>query len=162
MYSLGRAYELYHMSCFSSRVTILASTNHDGKSCLWRLVDWSCTILVPQGIDNAIRSIAFSLDGSILASGSGDGFFRLWKVNDGICIRIRRDRGFIHINAIAFSPDGGTLAIGGVHGAGFLQDMLAGNDRADPSTTIRAIILLQLQKKVLLCCVLLMAVVTRC
>jgi WD40 repeat protein len=116
---------------FSPDGTFLASANHDGIH-LWRLADWSCTILENQG---GIRSLAFSPDGLTLAAGSGvDGFVRLWRVNDGRCIREILDGRLGRNHSVAFSPDGGTLAIGAEEGACFLRVLPEGNDRGGPAT----------------------------
>ena len=63
------------------------------------------------GHTDAVRSVAFSPNGSQLASGSNDNTIRLWDVDTGI--QTHRLTGHtLSVNSVAFSPDGSQLASG--------------------------------------------------
>jgi WD40 repeat protein/serine/threonine protein kinase len=79
---------------------------------LWR---WKTTAFTFErtfsGHDYAVRSVAFSPDGTWLASGSEDTRVKIWKVSSGELERTLT--GHTHwANSVAFSPDGHWLASG--------------------------------------------------
>jgi WD40 repeat protein/tetratricopeptide (TPR) repeat protein len=70
-----------------------------------------------EGHGEAVRSVAFSPDGSILASGSLDKSVQLWQVSDGALLQKLTGEGQGPVESVAFSPDGQMLASGARDGA---------------------------------------------
>jgi WD40 repeat protein len=69
--------------------------------------DWSLTILVFEGHNRPVESVAYSPDGHFLASASS-GDVKLWNAQTGVLIGTFGGHSD-HIDSIAFSPDGQCL-----------------------------------------------------
>lgn len=74
----------------------------------------------------AIKSVAFSADGSIFATGSSSGEARIYNVSDGK--RLASMEGdTVSVFALAFHPDGTQLAMGGFDGKIRIYDAKSGS-----------------------------------
>ena len=79
---------------------------------------------LPNGMNDAAYSVAYSPDGKMLAAGGADGTIRLWDVGSRkpIGSPFAGQRGVVL--SLAFSPDGKTLASGGEDGTVRLWDVI--------------------------------------
>lgn len=96
---------------FSPNGKILATSDANGKICLWREFVDGEQLLTCQGHISWVRSLAFSPDGRTLSSGGTDKNIKLWDVNTGKCLKTltgHPDR----VRSVAFSPQGKILASG--------------------------------------------------
>jgi len=66
---------------------------------------------VLRGHAGALRSVAFSPDGTRLVSGSWDHTLRLWDVKSGALIRVLKGHGDA-VHTAVFSPDGRAIVSG--------------------------------------------------
>ena len=66
-------------------------------------------LMVLEGHESAVTSVAFSPDASFIASGSKDSSIRIWEVASGkqVCV-LQGHNG--SVNAVSFNPSGGLLA----------------------------------------------------
>ncbi|KAK1171259.1 echinoderm microtubule-associated protein-like 6 isoform X3 [Acipenser oxyrinchus oxyrinchus] len=88
----------------------LAVTGSDDRSVrLWSLVDHA--LIARCNMEEAVRSVAFSSDGSQLALGMKDGSFTVLRVRDMTEVVHIKDRKEV-IHEMKFSPDGSNLAVG--------------------------------------------------
>ncbi|MGH0132992.1 UNVERIFIED_CONTAM: hypothetical protein FKN15_059554 [Acipenser sinensis] len=88
----------------------LAVTGSDDRSVrLWSLADHA--LIARCNMEEAVRSVAFSSDGSQLALGMKDGSFTVLRVRDMTEVVHIKDRKEV-IHEIKFSPDGSNLAVG--------------------------------------------------
>nr|XP_020441832.1 echinoderm microtubule-associated protein-like 6 isoform X2 [Monopterus albus] len=88
----------------------LAVTGSDDRSVrLWSLVDHA--LIARCNMEEAVRSVAFSVDGSQLALGMKDGSFTVLRVRDMTEVVHIKDRKEV-IHEMKFSPDGAHLAVG--------------------------------------------------
>jgi len=81
-----------------------------GEVWIWWAADGT-RLVVMGGVEDWIRDIAFSPDGSLIAGGSDDGTVRIWRVSDGELLRTLEGHRSA-VEAVAFSPDGRFLASG--------------------------------------------------
>ncbi|XP_053730292.1 echinoderm microtubule-associated protein-like 6 isoform X1 [Synchiropus splendidus] len=102
----------------------LAVTGSDDRSVrLWSLVDHA--LIARCNMEEAVRSLAFSVDGSQLALGMKDGSFTVLRVRDMTEVVHIKDRKEV-IHEMKFSPDGAYLAVGSNDG---LVDIYAVSQR---------------------------------
>ncbi|OCT79280.1 hypothetical protein XELAEV_18026090mg [Xenopus laevis] len=88
----------------------LAVTGSDDRSVrLWSLADHA--LIARCNMEEAVRSVAFSPDGSQLALGMKDGSFTVLRVRDMTEVVHIKDRKEV-IHEMKFSPDGSYLAVG--------------------------------------------------
>nr|XP_013013809.1 echinoderm microtubule-associated protein-like 6 [Cavia porcellus] len=88
----------------------LAVTGSDDRSVrLWSLADHA--LIARCNMEEAVRSVAFSPDGSQLALGMKDGSFIVLRVRDMTEVVHIKDRKEV-IHEMKFSPDGSYLAVG--------------------------------------------------
>jgi WD40 repeat protein len=85
--------------------------HHEPMIWLWDAADGMLLRVLPSQHSGAVRSLAFSPDGTLLAA--GDEHVRLWRVADGALVQtlppsIEAEL----VLSLAFSPDGTTLAAG--------------------------------------------------
>jgi WD40 repeat protein len=85
--------------------------------------------IVLTGHENAVRSVAFSPDGTRLATGSHDNTARLWDVTTGNELAVLKGHER-EIESVAFSPDGTRLATGSHDNTARLWDVTTGNELA--------------------------------
>ncbi|MGH9606372.1 MAG: WD40 repeat domain-containing protein [Terracidiphilus sp.] len=92
--------------------TTLASGSSDDTIVLWDVATRK-QIRTLAGHTDAVRSIAFSPDGTILASGSDDDTIKLWNVASGTAPYATLQGQTAAINSVvAFNEDGTLLASG--------------------------------------------------
>ncbi|MBR8833802.1 MAG: pentapeptide repeat-containing protein [Stigonema ocellatum SAG 48.90 = DSM 106950] len=96
---------------FSPNGKILATSDANGKICLWREFVDGDQLLTCQGHISWVRSIAFSPDGSTLGSGGADNSVKLWDVSTGFCLKTLTGHPE-QVQAVAFSHRGQILASG--------------------------------------------------
>ncbi|KAI9533540.1 Echinoderm microtubule-associated protein-like 6 [Dissostichus eleginoides] len=88
----------------------LAVTGSDDRSVrLWSLVDHA--LIARCNMEEAVRSVAFSVDGYQLALGMKDGSFTVLRVRDMTEVVHIKDRKEV-IHEMKFSPDGAYIAVG--------------------------------------------------
>ncbi|KAJ8387313.1 hypothetical protein AAFF_G00158090 [Aldrovandia affinis] len=88
----------------------LAVTGSDDRSVrLWSLTDHA--LIARCNMEESVRSVAFSSDGSQLALGMKDGSFTVLRVRDMTEVVHIKDRKEV-IHEMKFSPDGSCLAVG--------------------------------------------------
>ncbi|MEH1939735.1 MAG: NB-ARC domain-containing protein [Nostoc sp.] len=96
---------------FSPNGKILATSDANGKICLWRDFAEGEQLLTCLGHIDWVRAIAFSPNGSTLCSGGTDQNMKLWDVNTGECLKTLTGHPE-RVRAVAFSPQGEILASG--------------------------------------------------
>ena len=104
---------------FSPDGKILATSDANGKICMWREVTVGDSLtsgtveqfLTCLGHISCVRAIAFNSDGSTLQSGGTDENIKLWDVNTGECLKTFTEHPE-RMRAVAFSPQGKILACG--------------------------------------------------
>ncbi len=97
---------------FNSDSSLLATGDDErGAVRLWD-VSTGKELLVLEGHQLGIRSVAFSSTERILASGSYDHTVKLWDFSKGECLRTLRGN-TSWLRSVAFSPNGKILASGG-------------------------------------------------
>ncbi|XP_068597059.1 echinoderm microtubule-associated protein-like 6 [Brachionichthys hirsutus] len=102
----------------------LAVTGSDDRSVrLWSLADHA--LIARCNMEEAVRSVAFSVDGYQLALGMKDGSFTVLRVRDMTEVVHIKDRKEV-IHEMKFSPDGAYLAVGSNDG---LVDIYAAAQR---------------------------------
>ncbi|XP_043551898.1 echinoderm microtubule-associated protein-like 6 isoform X1 [Chiloscyllium plagiosum] len=102
----------------------LVVTGSDDRSVrLWSLIDHA--LIARCNMEEAVRSVAFSSDGSQLALGMKDGSFTVLRVRDMTEVVHIKDRKEV-IHEMKYSPDGSYLAVGSNDG---LVDIYAVSQR---------------------------------
>ncbi len=104
---------------FSPNGKILATSDANGKICLWQefavgdrlLSGIGEQFLTCQGHISWVRAIAFSPDGSSISSGGTDQNVKLWDTSGGECLKTLRGH-HKRVQSVAFSYRGNILACG--------------------------------------------------
>ncbi|WP_414582619.1 NB-ARC domain-containing protein [Scytonema sp. PCC 10023] len=104
---------------FSPNGKTLATSNANGKICLWQ--DFAVGDSLPSGINEQlliyqrhigwVRAIAFCPDGSIIGSGGTNQNVKLWDTSSGECLKTLRGH-HKRVQAVAFNSKGNILACG--------------------------------------------------
>src|SRR5581483_3372446 len=90
--------------------SVLASGSFDKTVCLWDARTWKLKGVLAKH-EGAIRTLAFSPDGSRLATAGEDKTARLWDVATGKDLGVLA-RHNVAVKAVAFSRDGTRIATG--------------------------------------------------
>jgi len=98
-------------------------TSGDRTIRLWDLRQPNAPLLVLQGDQGSVNSVALSGDGTRLASGSEEGTIRLWDLRQLKAAPLVLETHQGAVNSLAFSGDGTRLASGGRDGTIRLWDL---------------------------------------